>query len=198
MCNEKRSIVYVADPMCSWCWGFAPVIYKIYQRYHRQVNIQLLVGGLRPGNTERFDNHKREFILGHWHAVHHRTGQPFNFTFQMGSDFVYDTEPPSRAVLAVRQIDPLKEIVYFKAVQQAFYVNNKDVTKEAVLVGLVDEHGMNQAQFLELFRDPDLKKQVWNEFDHSRQLGVTGFPSLLGKNQNRLHFCLTDIRRVTT
>ncbi len=26
-------LVYVADPMCSWCWGFSPVIDAIRERF---------------------------------------------------------------------------------------------------------------------------------------------------------------------
>jgi len=95
--TPTKTLLYIADPMCSWCWGFSPVMEAIEKKYQDHVNIQLLVGGLRPGNTERFDEHRKEYILGHWRAVHQRTGQPFNFDFQMGPDFTYDTEPASRA-----------------------------------------------------------------------------------------------------
>lgn len=141
----------------------------------------MLVGGLRPGNTERFDEQRRNYILGHWRAVHDRTGQPFNFTFRMGQDFTYDTEPAARAVVAVRQMASNQEFPYLKGIQEAFYVHNIDVTKETVLADLVQQHNLERGQFLEVFQNSDLKKEVWREFDRVRQLGVSGFPTLLAQ-----------------
>ncbi|MDH5427723.1 MAG: DsbA family protein, partial [Nitrospirota bacterium] len=27
------TLIYVADPMCSWCWGFSPVLEEIRRLY---------------------------------------------------------------------------------------------------------------------------------------------------------------------
>lgn len=176
-----KTLIYVLDPMCSWCWGFSPVIEEIIRRYQDQVTIQPLLGGLRPGNTERFDEQKRAYVLSHWHAVYERTGQPFNFAFQMGPSFIYDTEPSSRAFAVVRQLAPEKQFVFLKSVQEAFYRHNEDVTREEILADLAAVQGIDRVRFLESFHDPVIKKSVWKEFDQARQLGVSGFPALLGR-----------------
>ena len=49
---RQPHLVYFADPMCSWCWGFAPVINAIRGRYGERLPVRLIVGGLRPGTTE--------------------------------------------------------------------------------------------------------------------------------------------------
>ncbi|MCA9420561.1 MAG: DsbA family protein [Nitrospira sp.] len=182
----KKSLIYVVDPMCSWCWGFSPVIDEIIRRYRDRVTIEVLLGGLRPGNTERFDERRRAYILSHWHAVHERTGQPFNFNFHPEPSFVYDTEPPSRAMMVIRQLAPGKEFVFLHAVQEAFYVKNKDVTHQEILADLAGRQGIDQDRFLEGFYDSAMKQSVWQEFDRARQLGVSGFPALLGQNGNAL------------
>ncbi|MFQ5523922.1 MAG: DsbA family protein, partial [Acidimicrobiia bacterium] len=38
-------LIYVGDPMCSWCWGFAPEIEDLADEYP----VEVVVGGLRPG-----------------------------------------------------------------------------------------------------------------------------------------------------
>jgi putative protein-disulfide isomerase len=167
--------------MCSWCWGFSPVLEEMTRRYHDRVSLQLMMGGLRPGNTERFDGSRRAYILQHWHAVHKRTGQPFNFEFQMGPKFIYDTEPASRATVVTRKLAPGQEWDFLKSVQEAFYVQNADVTKAEVLENLAVKLGMDALQFRQTFQDPQTKPVVWEEFDQVRQLGVSGFPSLLGR-----------------
>lgn len=179
---KTHTLVYVTDPMCSWCWGFSPVIEAVRERYQERCHIQLLLGGLRPGNKERFDEQRRKTILEHWHAVHLRTGQLFDFTFHMGPDFTYDTEPAARGVVVMRTLHPSLAFQYLKMVHYAFYRENQDVTKESVLADLAQSLGADRAKFEGLFRSTQVKQEVWDEFDRSRELGVSGFPTLLGQN----------------
>ncbi len=176
------TLIYVADPMCSWCWGFAPVLEEITRLYENRVTFQLLLGGLRPGNTERFDESRRANILQHWKAVHERTHQPFNFDFQMGPTFTYDTEPASRAIVVTRKLMPGKEWEYLKKVQEAFYMGNVDVTDPQILEEVVGKLGIDRSLFGQTFQDPLTKQGVWDEFDRARQLGVDGFPTLVGQH----------------
>lgn len=196
-----HALIYVADPMCSWCWGFSPVLEEIRRLYQERVTFQLMLGGLRPGNTERFDESRRAYILQHWHAVHERTGQPFNFDFQMGPTFTYDTEPASRATLVTRQLMPGKEWDFLKGIQEAFYVRNADVTKPEVLEELAVAIGMEASKFGQAFQDSHTKELLWEEFDQSRQLGVSGFPTLLGREGQSVSVLMhgyLDLRALAT
>ncbi len=76
--NEKI-LWYIADPMCSWCWGFMPVIEAIRHEYGGRLKVELLLGGLRPGTKEPMQSTQREEICHHWRAVQRMTGQPFTF-----------------------------------------------------------------------------------------------------------------------
>jgi len=193
-----HALIYVVDPMCSWCWGFSPVLEELMRQYQGQMSFQLMVGGLRPGNTERFDNSRRGSILQHWHAVQERTGQPFNFEFQMGPTFTYDTEPASRAIVVVRQLVPRKEWTFLKDIQVAFYVNNADVTKMEILEGLAVKSGVDGSLFRQAFQDSQMKEAVWTEFDQAREMGVSGFPALLAKQGQSVSMLMYGYQDVET
>ena len=45
-------MIYFADPMCSWCYAFAPVIVALAERLEARLPLRLMLGGLRAGNTE--------------------------------------------------------------------------------------------------------------------------------------------------
>ncbi len=154
---------------------------EVRRKFQDRVTSEILLGGLRPGNKERFDEQRRSYILGHWQEVHKRTGQPFDFSFQMGPEFTYDTEPAARAVVAIRSLASDQEVNFLEQVQQTFYVKNADVTKEPVLADVAQSCGINREDFLQAFRSPEIQKQVLTEFDRSRSLKVQGFPTLLGE-----------------
>ena len=112
--NEKI-LWYIADPMCSWCWGFAPTINEIRLNYSEKLKIKLVMGGLRSGKLAMASEQRAE-ILNHWKAVNERTGQPFSFEGAMPEGFIYDTEPSCRGVVAMSLINsslvfPLLEFI---------------------------------------------------------------------------------------
>ncbi|HJW80997.1 MAG TPA: DsbA family protein [Acidiferrobacterales bacterium] len=177
--TPSRILWYFADPMCSWCWGFAPVISAIRQAYADRLKVALLLGGLRPGTTEPMSAALRAEILHHWHEVHRRTGQPFAFEGAMPAGFVYDTEPPSRAVVAVAGINPEETFPYFKSVQAAFYAHRQDVTQTQTLAELAEAHHIAAPQFLEQFHSAEAEAKTRMHFQQTQEAGVRGFPTAL-------------------
>lgn len=169
---------YFADPMCSWCWGFSPVIEALREAYRDRMKIALVLGGLRH-ETAPMTPLQREDILRHWRAVHARTGQPFRFDDALPTGFVYDTEPACRAVVAVGGIDLTQSFAMFKAVQSAFYAEARDVAQPDILAGLAAQIGVDAAAFLRAFDSEAARARTQAHFRQARQAGVRGFPALI-------------------
>ena len=174
---------YFADPMCSWCWGFSPVITRIKQHFGDQLKISLNLGGLRPGTTEPITRTLRDEILHHWQDVHRLTGQPFRFENAMPEGFIYNTKPPSRAVLSFDKLQPENTLNYFSGIQSAFYTEGLDVTQENILTELTQQYGVDTEAFHTLFASNELRELTWEHFKRSRQAGVQGFPTLIWQQE---------------
>jgi putative protein-disulfide isomerase len=172
-------LVYLADPMCSWCWGFAPVIDALAERFSHRAPVRLLMGGLRPYTSEPMRDKDRAFVREHWEHVAERTGQPFDFAFFDRPHFVYDTEPASRAVVTARTLDPGSALAMLKAVQHAFYAENRDVTEAGVLADIAETRGFARAAFATAFESDDAKSATRQDFVTSQNAGIRGFPTLL-------------------
>lgn len=173
---------YFADPMCSWCWGFSPVIEALRESHRDRLRIALMLGGLRPGTTAPMTPQQRDEILQHWRAVQAMTGQPFRFEGALPSGFVYDTEPACRAVISAAAVDPAAAFPYFRSVQEAFYVGQLDVTRSEVLAALAREQGLDEAAFLDRFESKESGQRTRQHFLHARQAGVGGFPALIASD----------------
>lgn len=180
--NGKRVLWYFADPMCSWCWGFAPVISAIKETYEDRLGFALVLGGLRPGTAEPMTPALREELLHHWQEVHRRTGQPFTFEGALPDGFVYDTEPASRAVVVVAELKPEARLLYFKAVQAAFYVESRDVTRADTLAALAAEQNIDQSEFLDRFESEHARQKTRQHFEQTYQAGIRGFPTVVLQN----------------
>jgi len=175
---SQPHLIYFADPMCSWCWGFAPVIEAIRQRFGDALPIRLVMGGLRPGTTKPLDEAGRRTIREHWEHVHAASGQPFDFRFFEREGFVYDTEPAARAVVVVRR-SGADALAFLSRVHAAFYAENRDVTDEHELADLAAQSGFERDDFVQAFRSEAAQQETRRDFATAQRAGITGFPALI-------------------
>jgi len=176
---ETPHLIYFADPMCSWCYGFSPVIDQIRQSFGRALPIRLMMGGLRPGTDKPHTDKARAELIGHWGHVHEATGLPFDGAVLERPGFLYDTDPAARAVVRVRRDDAEKALAFLSRVQRAFYAENQDVTKAETLADLAADFGVDRDSFLADFDTDELKNETWADYGVSQRAGVTGFPTLI-------------------
>lgn len=172
-------LVYFADPMCSWCWGFKPSLIAVLQQYGSTLPLRMIMGGLRPGTTHVMDAAQKAKIREHWEHVAEASGQPFSFEFFDRNDFIYDTEPACRAIVAGGRAGPEHVLGLLIAIQEGFYVENRDVTDPEVLADLSVDAGYDRDEFLEAFDDEATVTETQGGFQIAKDIGVTGFPTLL-------------------
>jgi putative protein-disulfide isomerase len=180
---EKR-LVYLADPMCSWCYGFSPVIAAIAERFEDRMPLQLVMGGLRAGNTAAMRPQDKDYIRDAWSKVGAASGQPFDFSFFEREGFVYDTEPACRAVVTTRRLLPRLALPFLARISQAFYAENRDMTAADEIVVVAEEAGFDRKEFAEAFLAPETRNETFRDFLTAQDLGIRGFPTLIaGSNE---------------
>ena len=178
-----NQFVYFADPMCSWCYGFSPVIGAVAEHFAGRLPVEVVVGGLRAGNDKPMRQQDRDYIRDAWTRVGEASGQPFDFSFFDREAFTYDTEPACRAIVTMRRRAPAKALPFMGAISRAFYGQNRDVTETDVLVALAGEAGEDEAAFREDFFAADTRNATFRDFLLAQQSGVQGFPCLVVGNE---------------
>lgn len=179
-------LVYVADPMCSWCYGFGKEMTALMDM-HPDLELDIVVGGVRAGATDILDDAGKAFRLGHWERVEASSGLPFNREALLAREnFVYDTEPVCRAVVAARKLAPQADLLsVFRALQRAFYVDGLDTTDgrvlsevaAAALAGL--GHAVDADAFHAAWQAAATIAETQADFRKARAMGVRSFPALL-------------------
>jgi putative protein-disulfide isomerase len=171
--------------MCSWCWGFAPVLDRMQEVY--RIPIRIVVGGLRPGpDAEVLDDRLESFLAHHWQQVEAASGQPFDRSFLSRRDgWVYDTELPAAAVVTMRRLAPAAVLPFFQALQRAFYADGVDITDPGTYPPLLEAHDVAADEFVAAMTSENGRKEAWQDFFEARSLGATGFPTLLYQDDAR-------------
>src|SRR5581483_2001888 len=181
----ETRLVYFADPMCSWCYGFSPVISALAERFEGRMGLQLVMGGLRAGNTTPMRQQDKDYIREAWTRVGATSGQAFDFSFFDREGFVYDTEPACRAVVTARRLLPRLALPFMARIAQAFYAENRDMTSSEEIAGLAEEAGFDRQQFGETFLAPDTRNETFHDFLVAPELGISGFPTLIAGSDSK-------------
>lgn len=181
-----KEIIYVGDPMCSWCWGISNHL-KQLKDSNPEYQFKIVVGGLRPGGGEAWNDEMKAFLRHHWEEVTKRSGQPFGYALFDREEFNYDTEPPCRAVVASRAWVPDQELAFYEAVSRKFYVDNEDPSEPEFYRSICKQFDINFDQFLASFQSEETKYAAHQEFQLNRQWGVRGYPTVLFKTGDQLY-----------
>ena len=192
LARPTKHLVYFADPMCSWCYGFAPVIAVLAERFEERLPLQVVMGGLRAGNTTPMRAEDKDYIRSAWTNVNQATGQPFDFHFLDRDGFVYDTEPACRAVVAARRLQPAMALPFMSRIQQAFYAENRDMTSAAEIADVAEEAGFERETFSDTFLAPDTRNDTFRDFLTAQHLEIRGFPTLIAGNNEEGYALLTN------
>jgi len=124
-------------------------------------------------------------VREHWQHVIERTGQPFDFSFFERAGFVYDTEPPSRAIAVVRHHYPALAMPFLGRLQERFYALGQDITDPSTLAAAAGEFGIDAETFEAAFEAPATAAEIAAEWRQTAELGVTGYPTLLALQPGR-------------
>lgn len=176
---DRPRLLYFADTMCSWCYGFAPEMQVVLERFHPELDLLAFSGGLRPFNTEPVSDSMRAMLTETYGRIGQLTGQPFGTCPSLTPGFVYDSEPASRAVVTMRNMAPGDDYAFMLAIQRAFYADGEDITRPDVLARHAAAFGVPEEAFLETFSSEAIRQATMADFQVAQQFGIDGFPTLI-------------------
>lgn len=178
-----REFVYVGDTMCSWCYGFSPVLRRVASTY--DIPMRVKVGGLRPfEHAQPLDDQFKKFLATEWERIGEVTGRPFSTAALEREGALYDTGPADQAVVAARNLEEPATLDFFAMIQQAFYAKGRDITQREVLLDVAADFGFDRDTFGTLY--DNAHEETRADFLETQSWGVTSYPTLLIRDGGEL------------
>ena len=180
-----NKLIYVHDPMCSWCWGYKPTWQKLEAALVNILPIEYRVGGLAADSDQPMGTDMQLQLQGIWQKISSQLGTEFNFNFWRECQPRRSTYPSCRAALIARGFN--KEPQMIAAIQQAYYLQAQNPSDEDVLIKLSEKIGLDASLFAQHLHSNELKRRFDDELNYVRSLPIQGFPSLVLIKNNRAY-----------
>ncbi|HEX9877947.1 MAG TPA: DsbA family protein [Gammaproteobacteria bacterium] len=180
------TLIYVHDPMCSWCYAFAPTWRGIETALPGSISVERVLGGLAPDSDRPMPPDMQAHIQSTWRRI--QTVVPdteFNFEFWARNVPRRSTYPACRAVLAAKSLGPQHERPMIEKIQTAYYREARNPSDIGTLCALAQELGLDAQAFREYMLSEACQLMLEGDLRRAWELGVTGMPSLVLESNGR-------------
>ena len=172
-------LIYVHDPMCSWCYGFRPTWQSLKGQLPDGLPVVSLLGGLADDSDVPMPEEMVNYLKRTWDRIESTCGVTFNHTY-------WDQTPPPprttfiscRAVIVAERLAGRGE-AFGERIQDAYYTEACNVWDFDVLCELAEEFGFNRNSFSEALASDDVRAVHDEQRQLTERLQVEGYPSVL-------------------
>src|SRR5690606_23273041 len=148
---QKSTLFYLYDAHCGWCFGFGPVVQKLYENYGNQLNFEVINGGMVTGERVGLISHMASFIKRSAPRVEEVSGVKFGEAYVNGvlnsETYISNSVPPAVALKILQEQASDQQIKIARGIQQLLYVEGKDLNNAETYLPLVREIGLPEDVF---------------------------------------------------
>jgi putative protein-disulfide isomerase len=177
----KATFIYVYDALCGWCYGFSPVMQKLHEKYRNDFSFEVISGGMVTGERIGEIGKVAPYISWAYKDVENRTGVKFGEKFLDGilkdGTAIFSSIKPALALSVFKKQLPEKSVEFAHTLQSAIYFDGIEPDKFESYLPYAEKFGLDGAAFIAEMHLSDTEKSMLADFDLSRKLGVSGFPT---------------------
>lgn len=188
------TLYYCYDAYCGWCYGFSPVIRRIFELYRGRLAFEVLSGGMILPEKPQPIKVMASYIQKAYKTVEGHTGIKFGSDWLWHifhpdeSDWYPSSEKPAIAMCVFKDYHPGLAIPFAADLQYALHEEGRDLTDDEAYRHLLEKYKLSDQEFFARLHSAEYKEKAYEEFALIKQLGVTGFPTVfLQVSESRLY-----------
>lgn len=179
------TIYYCYDAYCGWCYGFSPVIKKIYEEYKDRLPFEVLSGGMIISEDPKPISVTAGYILNAYKTVEELTGIKFGEDYLWHiknpelSDWFPNSEKPAIALCIFKEFYEERQVEFAADLQYALHYEGRDLCDDEAYRHLLEKYSIQPETFYAKLKSEEYKEKAYYEFALCKQLQVTGYPQVL-------------------
>jgi len=188
----EKTLHYLFDPLCGWCYGASAALAAVADS--TAVHLNLLPSGLFAGEGARkMDDDFAAYAWSNDQRIERLTGQRFTERYRaevLGNrQQRFDSAPATLALSAVALTAPGKELDALKALQQARYLDGRDITQTDTLVSILETLGLAREALRLQTTDAELLDTNRARMNQAQRLlhasGARGVPTFILETESQ-------------
>ena len=187
-------MIYCYDAYCGWCYGFSPVIKKIFEDYKELFEFEVLSGGMIITEEAKHIEVTAGYIQQAYKVVEEHTGIKFGSDYLWHinhpelSDWYPNSEKPAIALCIFKEFYPERQIEFAADLQYALHYEGRDLCDDEAYRHLLEKYSIQPETFYSKLKSEEYKERAYYEFALCKQLQVTGYPAVLVQiNETKFH-----------
>lgn len=178
MQHRTETLIFMTDPICSWCWGMVPELRKLQAAFSERLDFKLKCAGLQVGSRKPLTPQHTRDLVRLWQRVAETTGQTFAFSLPDDTSFIYHSELACRALEVMRRLTGEEPFEYYYQLQQAFYIHCRNIGDADVLCDIAGQHGITASAFHDLIESEEVISTTRAGFDWCKDRAISALPTL--------------------
>jgi putative protein-disulfide isomerase len=172
-------LIYVHDPMCSWCYGFRPTWHALKTQLPNNLPVVSLLGGLADDSDTPMAEETAAYLQEVWTRIETVCGVPFDHSY-----WNQDPLPPRTTFIACRAVIAAERLAgrgeaFAERIQDAYYNEATNVWNIDALTQLAESFGFRKDAFRSALESAEVRAVHDEQRALAERLEVTGYPSLL-------------------
>jgi len=181
--QEKPTLIYVMDPLCGWCYGFSPVMQKVYDTYKDKVNFKVVTGGMIIDEKVGPIGKIAPFLKKATAQVTQHTGAEFSPLFldtilQKGTQILTSLQP-SIAIQICKKEKPDSIFSFLTALHKDIYIHGLQTAEAKDYGRLAKAMGFDPKSFINFVTKQEYIDAAKEDFKEAEALGIESYPALL-------------------
>lgn len=172
-------LIFVSDPLCSWCYGMGRAVDEARARLAGQVACELRIGGINTEAVSALPARALDHFRPLWARVTEVTGAEFAMRLPADADFVYNSTAACASVVAARQASGEEPFDYLHALQRVFFIEGRNPNARRVQCDVAATVGVPLAAFERALDAPDTVARMRAEMTAARGYGTNALPAVL-------------------
>lgn len=180
---QAKKLIYFYDALCGWCYGFSPVLQKLYDQYRDVLTFEVISGGMILGDREGPIGEVAPYIKDAYKQVEMTTGVTFGEAFlddilDEGST-LFSSWYPAVALEVFRTRRPQDVIPFVRALQKAIYYDGMPPSNPAAYRALARQFELDPEAFVRDLDNPEFAQAAKAQFQTTASFKVGGFPTII-------------------
>lgn len=179
-------VEFFHDVICSFCFPMSNRMRKIAAKYPRLEikHRSFALGWEKDQFIQMFGSHEavKPEVLSHWEAANQNDDDHrFNIEGMRDTDFLFPTSKNGLIAAKAAGITAGDDGYWdvFDEIQDALFVQNKDISDVAVLEEAVKNTNVDFEAWQEAFENPETEQAVLEDLNRVRSYGIQGAPALV-------------------